>query len=165
MVTVLALVACSDGDAADGLATTVPPSTTTTTGPSVTADGDDPEAPAEGVDLAGTSWRLVALVDLDGARTPADSEVPAVVTFDGDRVEGYDGVDTATGTWELTDDELHIDLEDVSELGAGTGPRAEQFLFDLLARVDRAAIEDGDLVLRHRNGELLLEPVGGDTAD
>lgn len=164
---VLVIGACSDGDggdAGDGPTTTATVRTTTSTTSAGDADADD-DIDADEVELAGTAWRLVELVDADGERTSAAGDVPAVISFDASQVEGYDGVDTATGSYELDGDELSIELEDVSELGPPSDPGIEQLLFELLGDVDRAEIDDGELVLHHDGGELRLEPVGGDTAD
>lgn len=168
----MVLAACSGGDTEDesgdgGPDGRVPTTVTspaeaddtapTTTGPATT-DSD--------VELSGTSWRLVELASDDGTSQEADGTVPAVITFADGRFEGYDGVDTADGTYTTDGSSIGVELEEVSELGPADDPGAEQFLFVLLPEVDRWELDDdGALALHHDDGLLRFEPVGGDTVE
>jgi len=155
----LAVAACSGEE--EGAAPTATVRAATTIAPGT---GDDNERDDGRVELAGTSWRLVSLEDLEGVSATAAGDVPAVVTFDATDIEGYDGVDTATGTYELDGERITIELDEVSALGPSDDPGIEQLLFGLLVDVDRAELAGGDLVLHHGAGELHLEPIGGRTA-
>lgn len=163
------LAACSSGDTGgevgDGEVGDRVPTTATT---STIAADDDTGRTTTGpaAELSGTSWRLIELVADHGARQGAEGAVPAVVGFDDGRVGGYDGVDIAEGTYTINGESISVALDEVSQLGPVDDPGAEQFLFVLLAEVDRWEIDDdGELVLQHTGGLLRFEPVGGGTVE
>ncbi len=164
---VAVLAACSGGDTEaesgdGGPDDRVPTTTTGTTG----ADEAEPTTTEPDAEFSGASWRLVELVTDDGTTQRADGTVPAVITFADGRFEGYDGVDTAEGTYTTDGESISVELVEVSDLGPADDPGAEQFLFVLLDEVESWELDDdGSLALHHDGGLLRFEPAGGGTLE
>jgi heat shock protein HslJ len=113
----LALLApgCTDGESgrADsaGRVTEPPVSlapTSTTTTSTTTTSTTEAELPP--VELEGTAWRLMT-VELEGQTIDTSAAaVPAVITFSGDGIEAYDGVNIASGTYRVEGDAVQVEL-------------------------------------------------------
>ncbi len=127
--------ACSGGDDAEPATTSSSPSVSSST---------TVLSPAE---LAGTSWRLTS-IERDGETVDARSDVPAVVSFEQEELEAYDGVNTASGSYGVDGDELAVDALFTTEI-ATTGPALPQYeLFEFLEQGGRVQIDSADDTLR-----------------
>ena len=122
----------------------------TTDGSRTDGSGGDRAA----IDLSGTAWRLVSIDDGDGEVDTSGSQVPAVVTFDGDGVEVYDGVNTASGEYRVAGGELAIELGSASEFE--TGDELPQYeLIDLLPAAAALEVDAQALTIELDDGTSL----------
>ena len=124
--------ACSGGDVAEPAATSSSPSSTTVASP---------------VELAGMSWRLSS-IERDGETIDAASDVPAMVSFEQEELEAYDGVNTSSGSYAVDGDELTVDSLLTTEI-ASTGPALPQYeLFGFLEQGGGVEIDPATDTLR-----------------
>lgn len=176
MLSALLLSACSDGDEPAARATTstvAPSSTAPTTTPSTTTsepgDGAPTTAPGEGSgaasELDGTAWVLTQIVRGGATTEVPQAPVPAVVTFRGGAVDVYDGVNTASGSYQPGEgDAVDIEMGQASTFPY-TGERLPQYdLIQLLPEV-QSARRDGDRLVLSLDGDsqLVLAPAAGGT--
>lgn len=114
------------------------------------------------VELENTSWTLTDISSENVSTNATLGPVPAVVTFGEGTVEAYDGLNTATGTYELDGVELSVELDSVSEVPV-TGEALPQYqLIELLEQVDGAQLVGEALLLTvGTSGSLRLEPTSG----
>jgi heat shock protein HslJ len=115
----------------------------------VTACGDD----AEPASLEGTSWILVAGVDV-----PADIAVSEpTVAFTSDTITGSGGCNRYSGGYETDGDSIEIGMIASTQMAcpapAGT---IEAAFFDALQQTTSWSIEDDQLVLSDANDDELL---------
>ena len=114
------------------------------------------------VELAGSSWILIA-VDLDG--TPEDASrtaVPAVINFGQGTIDAYDGVNTISGSFEVVGSELTITVDEPSKIPY-PGPRQPQYaMFERLTSVLSVELEGEERRLGLPKGAaLIFEPAAG----
>jgi hypothetical protein len=107
---VLLAPGCTDGEGgrADSAGRVTEPPVNLAPTSTTTTSTTEPESPP--VELEGTAWRLMT-VELDGqAIDTSAAAVPAVITFSGNGIEAYDGVNIASGTYRVEGDAMEVEL-------------------------------------------------------
>lgn len=133
------LAGCSGGDRETSVAT------------SSARERRDPSTPAEPLQLSGTSWRLISMDDGRDEEDTSGAEVPAVVTFDGERVDVYDGVNDASGSYRVERGRLAIELRSRSDVApAGELPQYE--LIDRLPSATSVHVDGEVLTIELEDG-------------
>lgn len=146
-----AACAAGDDDSLDDAVSAPRPS-----GPGESPDSTTTTTEAEdAVELDGTAWRLTAIEQDGEAIDTSAAEVPAVVTFDGDSVEVYDGVNTASGEYRIDGASLSIELGSSTELGYPGSTIPQHELIDLLPSVEEAESDGAELELHLGDGPVL----------
>lgn len=112
------------------------------------------EPVAAPIDLRNTAWRLIDVSIENESANATLAPVPAVVTFTETDVEVYDGVNTATGSFQVDGSDVSITLGAPSEVPYPAKPEPQYDLIELLP-----GTESGEL-LPDTNLRLVLE---GDT--
>lgn len=114
------------------------------------------EPVAAPIDLSDTSWRLIDVASANESANATLAPVPAIVTFSDDGVEVYDGVNTATGSFEVVGSDVSIDLGPPTEIPYPPQPQPQYRLIELLPTVQSGEllpdtnlrlVLDGDTVL------------------
>ncbi len=114
------------------------------------------EPVAAPIDLRDTRWRLTDVTTANESANATLAEVPAVVTFGQDEIEVYDGVNTATGTFEIDGSEVSITLGAPSTITYPPTPQPQYELIQLLPTVvSGELLQDTDLRLVLDDGTAL----------
>ena len=114
------------------------------------------EPVAAPIDLRDTRWRLTDVTTANESANATLAEVPAVVTFGQDEIEVYDGVNTATGTFEIDGSEVSISLGAPSTIAYPPTPQPQYELIALLPNaVSGELLQDTDLRLVLDDGTAL----------
>lgn len=90
------------------------------------------EPVAAPIDLRNTSWRLIDVATPNESANATLAPVPAIVTFAEDSVEVYDGVNTATGTFEIDGSDVSVELGAATEIPYPPQSQPQFQLIDLL---------------------------------
>ena len=115
------------------------------------------EPVAAPIDLRDTRWRLTDVTTANESANATLAEVPAVVTFGQDEIEVYDGVNTATGTFDIDGSEVSITLGAPSTITYPPTPQPQYELIQLLPTVvSGELLQDTDLRLVLDDGTVLL---------
>lgn len=150
---------CSSGDDSDAASATSPdPVVEGSLAPEEDEPAAGPDAPEQASnDLVGSAWRLVE-IDRDGEveATTGSPVPPAVITFEDATVLGvYDGVNIATGTYELSGEAMSLTLDPPGDIAYPDDDEPQFELIDLLADVERLVVQDRELVLELADGVTL----------
>ena len=114
------------------------------------------EPVAAPIDLRDTRWQLTDVTTANESANATLAEVPAVVTFGQDEIEVYDGVNTATGTFEIDGSEVSITLGAPSTITYPPTPQPQYELIQLLPTVvSGELLQDTDLRLVLDDGTAL----------
>lgn len=150
---------CSSGDDEDAASATSPdPEVEGSLAPEDDEAAAGPAAPGDGADdLVGTAWRLVEVErDGDVEATTGSPVPPAVITFEDATLLGvYDGVNIATGTYELSGDAMSLTLDPPGDIAYPDEDEPQFELIELLPDVEQLVVEDRDLVLQLAGGVTL----------
>ena len=93
------------------------------------------EPVAAPIDLRDTAWRLIDVSSENESANATLAPVPAVVTFGQTDIEVYDGVNTATGTFEVDGSEVSIELSAPSTIEYPPMPQPQYELIEQLPDV------------------------------
>ena len=115
------------------------------------------EPVAAPIDLRDTRWRLTDVTTATESANATLAEVPAIVTFGQEEIEVYDGVNTATGTFDIDGSEVSITLGAPSTITYPPTPQPQYELIQLLPTVvSGELLQDTDLRLVLDDGTALI---------
>lgn len=158
VVVALAGPACSGGtEAGTGEGTESPAEVVAgvTTVVTVAPDEDPEENEDPDLELAGTAWRLTSIERGGKAVDTSRAEVPAVLSFDEQEVEAYDGLNTAVGAYRAEGSTLSVELTDATSFGYPGDALPQYRLLAELPSARSARVEGSTLQISTDDGTVL----------